>query len=156
MTDGRAAANRARSTHGMAPRGQPLPPEYNVWSRMKDRCNNPKNKNYADYGGRGVKVCDRWQTDFSAFLADVGRRPSSELTLERIENDGNYEPGNVRWATRKEQKANQRPRKDAITITVNGNAYLLHVAAKTFGINYQTLYHRVKSQKLSGDEAIHP
>jgi hypothetical protein len=75
---------------------------------MKDRCLNPKSSNYADYGGRGITVHPDWIKDFPRFLSDVGHRPTSQHSLDRINNDGNYEPGNVRWATKKEQRANQR------------------------------------------------
>jgi hypothetical protein len=74
---------------------------------MKQRCQNPNNSKYKDYGGRGIKVCDAWQ-DFENFFADMGSRPNNR-TLDRIDNDGNYEPGNCRWATPKEQRINTRP-----------------------------------------------
>lgn len=73
---------------------------------MKQRCLNPKNPNFKDYGARGIRICTRWLPSFEAFLADMGDRPAG-LTLDRINNDGHYEPGNCRWATRKEQRANQ-------------------------------------------------
>lgn len=74
---------------------------------MKQRCYNEKSTAYKNYGGRGIRVCDRWRDSFVAFLQDVGRRPEPHLTLERIDNDGHYEPNNVRWATR-EQVHNTR------------------------------------------------
>jgi hypothetical protein len=77
---------------------------------MRRRCRNPAAKDYHNYGGRGITVCARWQASYVAFLADVGRRPSPQHTLDRINNAGDYEPGNVRWATPKEQHANTRPR----------------------------------------------
>jgi hypothetical protein len=86
-------------------------PEYAVWQAMKDRCLNPNHAAYHNYGGRGIKICPEWQHSFAAFLRDVGPRPSPDLSIDRIDNDGNYEPGNVRWATRSEQTRNQRPRK---------------------------------------------
>ena len=79
---------------------------------MRDRCRNPNHQAFKNYGGRGIKVCERWQHDFAAFLADVGPRPSPNHWLDRYpNNDGHYEPGNTRWATRKESAANKRPRK---------------------------------------------
>ena len=82
-------------------------PLYSRWSGMMDRCNNPKNQKYANYGGRGIKVCERWH-NFNNFLADIGAPPSLKHTLDRINNDGDYEPNNVRWATYTEQNFNQR------------------------------------------------
>lgn len=73
---------------------------------MRERCYNPKHIAYHRYGGRGITVCDRWRNSFEAFLADMGARPEGR-TLDRVNNNGNYEPSNCRWATPKEQRANQ-------------------------------------------------
>jgi len=94
--------------HGHARDGL-RPPSYVAYYAMLERCNNPNHVSFKNYGGRGIRVCERWR-DFTNFLADVGERPSSEVQLDRINNDGNYEPGNVRWATRQEQALNRRPR----------------------------------------------
>jgi hypothetical protein len=90
------------TTHGMT-----YSHEYAVWCWMLDRCRRPGNSHYEDYGGRGISVCERWANSFEAFYQDMGARPAG-LTLERINNDGNYEPGNCKWATLVEQRANRR------------------------------------------------
>jgi hypothetical protein len=80
-------------------------PLYHTWRTMKRRCENPNDK---DYGGRGIKVCERWRNSYDAFVADMGPKPTPKHSIDRINNDGNYEPSNCRWATMKEQLANRR------------------------------------------------
>lgn len=106
MLRGPTAANQV---HGNASRANGPTPTYNSWRGMIERCTNPKQAHYARYGGRGVTVCERW-TVFENFLSDMGERPPG-LTLDRKNNDGNYEPGNCRWATNQEQRHNRRDSK---------------------------------------------
>ncbi len=95
---------RCNTTHGAC-----KTPEYQTWDSMKDRCLNSTVRQYRNYGGRGIKVCERWlgENGFRNFLADMGPRPSDKHSLDRINNDGDYEPGNCRWATWTEQSNNR-------------------------------------------------
>lgn len=95
--------SRVRTTHGKRSSS-----EYRVWLGMKQRCLNPKNPSYSYYGGRGIRVCDSWVGSFEMFLSDMGPRPSLAYSIDRRNNDGNYEPGNCIWATHTEQMNNTR------------------------------------------------
>lgn len=112
----RCSVGLSKKSHGASPMGN-TSPEYTTWSHMLQRCHNPKNKDYKNYGGRGIVVCDLWKDSFEAFLLMVGKRPFVEATIERIDSNKSYEPGNVRWASRAEQNVNTRSN---VRLTIDG------------------------------------
>ena len=115
----------------MLPVGATQTPEYRAWRAMRYRCRDNGNKQWKDYGGRGVCVSPKWDS-FAVFLCDVGVRPSPKHSLDRIDNDGNYEPGNVRWATITEQANNRRTNR--IT-AILGEPMTVTDAARKLGLN---------------------
>lgn len=124
-------------------------PEYRTWREIKRRCCNFRNKAYARYGGRGIKVCERWLHSFENFFADMGPRPPCH-SIDRINNDGNYEPGNCRWATILEQNRNKSTTR---RILIGGQSILLVDAAKEAGVNYKTALWRA-SHGWSPDQIL--
>lgn len=100
-------AAEGRVTHGHA-RGGKRSPELTAWRMMLRRCNDPKNKDYHNYGGRGIKVCPEWLNSFEAFFAHIGLKPDPSYSIDRIDVNGHYEPGNVRWADKWTQANNKR------------------------------------------------
>jgi hypothetical protein len=110
---------------------------YKIWNNMKQRCTNPNNPRYADYGGRGITVCDRWM-DFNNFIADVGDRPAN-LTIDRIDNDKGYEPNNVRWVSKADNNRNSRR---CVMVTIDGVSKPINVWCKENGIPYVTCKQR--------------
>lgn len=118
-------------------------PEYSAWSSMKKRCFNYADKNYQNYGGRGIKVCDRW-LKFENFIADMGKRPSPEHSLERVNNDGNYEPSNCKWATRTEQGRNRRT---CTMVELGGFTKSIAEWCDIFDADYEVVIQRMKRGK---------
>jgi len=137
--------------HGATVGGKRIP-EYYIWVSMKQRCNNPTDRKYKNYGGRGIKVCPEWQSNFARFLKDVGYRPTDQHSLERIDNDGNYEPGNVKWATKYEQVRNSRHN---VFITVNGRTQCAMDLSTETGINRRTILYRYRSG-WTGERILDP
>jgi hypothetical protein len=119
-------------------------PEYQSWRNMMKRCFDPDSQSYEDYGKRGIRVCVRW-LNYENFYADMGPRPSPSHTLEREDNDGNYEPGNCRWATRKEQARNRR---SSVLLTYQDKQQTVAAWAEELGIGYQTLLKRLKNRPV--------
>lgn len=133
-----ALCRRARQTHQEA---RPQSVEYRVWAGMKARCSNPKSNNFSRYGGRGIRVCQQWLDSYDQFLKDVGRRPTPAHSLDRLDNDGHYEPGNVRWATPAEQARNRRSNH---VIEFNGRRQCLQAWADELAISQTTLIERLE------------
>lgn len=115
--------------------------EYSVWRDMRNRCYNENTDRYDIYGGRGITVCDRWRTSFDAFLEDMGPRPSEEHSIDRIDVNGNYEPANCRWATRKEQGRNRR---DNRLLTWSNETKTLSAWSEETGIEPDTITERLR------------
>lgn len=114
--------------------------EYKAWSSLRYRCNTKSCSFFHYYGGRGIKVCKRWDK-FENFLADMGRAPTESHSIERINNDGNYEPSNCRWATPKEQQNNNRNNR---WLTVNGETKTIHSWQKVMNFGRMTILNRIK------------
>lgn len=120
-------------------RGKTNMGEYKSWQMMKERCYTKNVESYHRYGGRGITVCDRWHNSFKNFLKDMGERPAGH-SIERIDNNGNYEPSNCRWATRQEQASNRRSNRN---FTLNGETKTLKRWSDFYGRRYKTVWARV-------------
>ena len=111
---------------------------WDTWRTMIRRCHSPTNKKYAAYGAKGVSVCEAWRDNFHTFLQDVGSRPSPLHSLDRVDNAGNYEPGNVRWATSLEQQTNRAQRAPYL-VTIGGRTKTLYALCKSSGVDRPTV-----------------
>ena len=121
--------------------------EYGAWVNMRHRCINDQHPQYNDYGGRGISICPAWLNSFDQFLKDLGPKPEPELTLERLDNNGNYEPGNVAWRSRSAQQKNRRKFSKSTDrlISYSGRTQTLEDWSKETGIKRSTLQMRLDS-----------
>ena len=119
-------------------------PEYISWRHMVKRCTDPTEPRYHRYGGRGIKVCARWLKDPSNFLADMGKRPSPEHSLDRIDNDGDYTPENCRWATLLEQVRNRGGRRPTCRLTMQGETLTIVEWAQRTGLSTNQIRNRLR------------
>lgn len=135
--------------HGLTA-GKKQPPEYQIWSQIKQRCFNKKHPKYRLYGKRGIDMDPRWRASYVTFIAEVGPRPRKGFTIERIDNSKGYWPGNVRWATPKEQNRNKRTNR---VIKVNGQNVCVSQAAETAVMDRRRVRERLESG-LTPDQAV--
>lgn len=142
----RERAVEARTTHGKSETG-----EYRVWCHMLGRCYNETDHKYPNYGGRGIRVCERWRGSFANFLADMGERPSSRHTIDRRDNDGDYSPDNCRWATATEQGQNKR---NNVWVFLNGEKMVVAEASRRLGISLSTVQSLTKVRSCTHQEAV--
>jgi len=127
-------------------------PLYQTWNSMRQRCYNPKTRSYSSHGSRGVKMCDRWlgASGFANFCTDMGEKPPG-TSIDRIDNDGDYEPKNCRWATPKEQANNRSTNR---YVTFNGETHNITEWAEITGIGYRTLFYRINHLGWSTERAL--
>ena len=136
---GRKTCKYVHLKHGLQ-RDRKQTPEYRIWAAIKGRCLNPADAEYHNYGGRGIKMCQRWQDDAGAFVADMGPRPSPKHSVDRQDNDGHYEPGNCRWATIEEQANNRR---NNVRLTFNGKTQTMAQWCRELGLNDSLVESRI-------------
>jgi len=137
---------KSRSTHNMS-----QTTTYKIWKAMKHRCGNPTAANFKDYGGRGIRVCERWLQSFENFLEDMGERPSNKYSIERKNSNGNYDPDNCVWATSTEQNRNK---KNNFNLTLNGETKCVSEWVEITGLSRSTITKRKNKLKMSDEEAL--
>lgn len=154
LVDGRSTAcgcDRAeKTTRRFTTHGFSKTRVYRIYHAMCRRCNSPSVFGYEHYGGRGIKVCERW-SDFTNFLEDMGHPPEG-YSIDRIDNDGDYEPSNCRWSSKTEQMNNRRS--SSVSITMNGVTHSLGQWCKLLGVNYMTMRWRIECKKMDPVEAL--
>jgi hypothetical protein len=142
------AGKKGKTTHGLS-----RSPMYKIWLNVKDRCSNPKNPYFHNYGGRGIGICKEWAEDFLAFQVGVGPRPSPAHSLDRVKNDLGYEPGNVQWATKKEQANNMRKN---VMVEFAGKTQTVAQWADELGMARSGLHYRLFTAKWPLERALQP
>lgn len=125
---------------------------YEVWRGMRQRCNDTNSSDYKNYGGRGIKVCKRWN-DYELFATDMGRRPSPKHSIERIDNNKDYAPDNCKWATMREQRLNCR---NTVWLEYNGERLPLTIWAERIGIKRKTMTERYRQYGLNAEILLRP
>lgn len=125
--------------------------EFAAWSNIKDRCYNPNNKDYCNYGGRGIIVCDRWLNSFTNFMLDMGFAPNVKNSIERLNVNGNYEPKNCKWGTDKEQSRNKRT---TVWVQFNSKKYIQEDFIKKLKITRSTFHFHFYKKKKSIEDII--
>lgn len=135
------SCGRSRTTLASITHGASSSAEHRIWRGIKTRCLNPKTACYKNYGQRGITICTRWAESFTAFMEDMGSRPSPQHSVERKDNDGPYSPENCVWATAKDQALNRRTNR---ILTVGGVSKPVGVWAKEKGVPYDTLLARIR------------
>lgn len=143
---------RANSTAAVTTHGETGSVEHMAWKQAIGRCENPRKPNFPDYGGRGIRVCERWRSSFPNFLADMGRRPSRQHSLDRIDVNGDYSPDNCRWATPAQQSRNRRSN---VWVELDGETLTCSDAAQRIGMSKATLSRRLK-RGMEPREAMRP
>ncbi len=126
-------------------------PEHGVWLNIINRCTKPNDRGYKNYGGRGIKICDKWLNSFVEFYNDMGSRPSNKHSIDRIDNNGDYCPENCKWETKHNQCRNQRRN---LKITYNGETMCVTDWAKKMNLNVETLACRIRKNKMTIEDAI--
>lgn len=127
-------------------------PEYSCWSSMISRCENPNDQRFKKYGQRGIRVCSAWRNSFEVFFADMGARPSTEHSIDRYpNNNGDYQPGNCRWATVRQQNRNRRSN---TTVDYHGENICLTELCERLGVSYSMVRQRMKKRGMSLSEAL--
>lgn len=144
--------HKERTSKVSTTHGQSRLSEYRIWCHMKRRCFDVNSESYKRYGARGITVCEKWAASFEEFFFDMGQRPTEKHSIDRIDNDGNYEPGNCRWATSKEQANNTRAN---VLITINGITKPLSIWADENGLDRSVIVSRVANGDV-GEYLVRP